>query len=151
MTVGVVVSPVATGLAIPGGKVPTDASQLGPAMIVHFLGGIHEISFPYVLVKPILVIAAILGGAAGLLSFGLLGGGLVAVASPGSRTAASSRRRRRRPLPNTVGVLIAAIVSFAVGAALLGFGRSEKVAMGLDEANARNASNTGRTTAVAGA
>ena len=37
------------------------------AMVVHFLGGIHEIYFPYVLLKPILVVAAIVGGATGVL------------------------------------------------------------------------------------
>ena len=47
--------------------------------------------------------------------------------------------------------MIAAAVSFVVGSVLLGFGRNEKVAMDLDEANARNAQNKGRKTAVAGA
>ena len=32
------------------------------AIVIQFLGGIHEIYFPYVLMKPILIIAAILGG-----------------------------------------------------------------------------------------
>ena len=50
-----------------------------------------------------------------------------------------------------LGVVIAAGVSFASGAFLLGFGRNEKTAMDLDEANARNAQNKGRKTAVAGA
>ena len=121
------------------------------AMIVHFLGGIHEIYFPYVLMKPILVIAAILGGAAGVLSFVLLGGGLVAVASPGSIIAYVISSAPSTILPNIVGVLIAAVISFGAGSVLLGFGRSEKVSMNLDEANARNAANKGRKTAVAGA
>lgn len=33
------------------------------AAIIHFLGGIHEIYFPYVLMKPILILAMIAGGA----------------------------------------------------------------------------------------
>lgn len=121
------------------------------AMIVQFLGGIHEIYFPYVLMKPILVIAAIVGGAAGVLSFVLFGGGLIAAASPGSIIAYVLVSAPSTLLPNLVGVVIAAVVSFAVGAVLLGFGRSEKVAMDLDEANAQNAANKGRKTAVAGA
>jgi len=121
------------------------------AMIVHFLGGIHEIYFPYVLMKPILVIAAIVGGAAGVLSFVVLNGGLIAAASPGSIIAYILVSPPDKLVVNIIGVLIAAIVSALVGSVLLGFGRSEKVAMDLDEANARNAQNKGRKTAVAGA
>jgi PTS system mannitol-specific IIC component len=121
------------------------------AMIVQFLGGIHEIYFPYVLMKPILVIAAIVGGAAGVLSFVLFGGGLIAAASPGSIIAYVLVSAPTTLIPNLIGVVIAAAVSFIVGALLLGFGRSEKVAMDLDEANAQNARNKGRKTAVAGA
>ena len=36
------------------------------AFIIQFFGGIHEIYFPYVLMKPILIIAAILGGMTGV-------------------------------------------------------------------------------------
>ncbi len=120
------------------------------AMIVHFLGGIHEIYFPYVLMKPILVVAAIVGGAAGVLSFVVLGGGLLAAASPGSIIAYVLVSAPGTLLPNILGVLISAIVAAVVGSLVLGFGRSEKVAMDLDEANATNAANKGRKTAVAG-
>ena len=48
------------------------------AMIVHFLGGIHEIYFPYVLMRPILILAVIAGGAAGVLIFQIFGAGLIA-------------------------------------------------------------------------
>ena len=121
------------------------------AIIVQFLGGIHEIYFPYVLMKPILVIAAILGGGMGVLTFVVLGGGLVAPASPGSIIAYVISSAPSTILPNLIGVVIAAGVSFIVGSVLLGFGRNEKVAMDLDEANAQNARNKGRKTAVAGA
>ncbi|RBN37043.1 PTS mannitol transporter subunit IICBA, partial [Priestia megaterium] len=61
------------------------AKQSAPgAAIIHFIGGIHEIYFPYVLMRPLLIIAAILGGMSGVFTFVLLGGGLQAVASPGS-------------------------------------------------------------------
>ena len=121
------------------------------AIIVQFLGGIHEIYFPYVLMKPILVIATIIGGGIGVLTFVLLGGGLIAPASPGSIIAYVLVSAPGTLLPNLIGVVIAAAVSFVVGSVLLGFGRNEKVAMDLDEANARNAQNKGRKTAVAGA
>ena len=36
------------------------------AAVIQFFGGIHEIYFPYVLMKPALIIAAIAGGASGI-------------------------------------------------------------------------------------
>ncbi|WP_029946673.1 PTS transporter subunit EIIC, partial [Bacillus subtilis] len=54
------------------------------AAIIHFFGGIHEIYFPYILMKPALILAAIAGGASGLLTFTIFNAGLVAAASPGS-------------------------------------------------------------------
>ena len=54
------------------------------AAIIHFLGGIHEIYFPYVLMNPILVVAMVAGGASGIFTLQLMDGGLVAAASPGS-------------------------------------------------------------------
>lgn len=53
-------------------------------MIIHFLGGIHELYFPYVLMKPLTIIAMIAGGMSGTRIFNLLDGGLVAGPSPGS-------------------------------------------------------------------
>jgi PTS system mannitol-specific IIC component len=54
------------------------------AIIIQFLGGIHEIYFPYVLMKPRLVLAAIAGGMSGIAIFEVTGAGLVATPSPGS-------------------------------------------------------------------
>lgn len=61
------------------------AKQSAPgAAIIQFLGGIHEIYFPYILMKPVLFLAAIGGGMAGVFTFTLFDAGLVAVPSPGS-------------------------------------------------------------------
>ena len=65
------------------GKGMAKSSSPG-AMIIHVLGGIHEIYFPYILMKPILIVAAIAGGMSGVFTLGLLGGGLIAPSSPGS-------------------------------------------------------------------
>ena len=54
------------------------------AIIIHFFGGIHEIYFPYVLMNPRLILAAIVGGAAGVFTAVVTGAGLVATPSPGS-------------------------------------------------------------------
>ena len=46
------------------------AKQSAPgASIIHFFGGIHEIYFPYILMKPALILAAIAGGATGVFTF----------------------------------------------------------------------------------
>ncbi|SEG91233.1 PTS system, mannitol-specific IIC component [Thermomonospora echinospora] len=95
------------------------------AMIIHFFGGIHEIYFPYILMKPRMILAAIAGGATGVAIFMAFGTGLVATPSPGSIFAYLAQTPRG--VGNWVGVytgmLASAAVSFLVGSALLGFGR----------------------------
>ena len=95
------------------------------AMVVHFLGGIHEIYFPYVLMKPILIIAAIVGGASGVLWESLLRLTLNAPPSPGSIFAWILVSPPDKLVWNMIGIVIAAGVTFVVGAVLLGFGRKE--------------------------
>lgn len=110
------------------------------AMVVHFLGGIHEIYFPYVLMKPILIIAAILGGATGVLWETIFGLGLVAPASPGSVFAWILVSPPDNLLLNMLSILLSAAVAAVVGSVLLGFGRKEP-ALDLDEAMAQSAKN----------
>lgn len=114
------------------------------AMVVHFLGGIHEIYFPYVLMKPILVIAAIAGGATGVLWEVVFGLGLVAPASPGSIIAWILVSPPGQVLMIVLGVFISAGVTFVVGALLLGFGRKESAvdaAIDLEAAQEMSAAN----------
>ena len=96
------------------------------AIVVHFLGGIHEIYFPYVLMKPRLILAMIAGGASGVLTFIVTGSGLVATPSPGSIFAYMAVTPRGSHFGVILGILIAAGVTFAVASVLLGFGRLEK-------------------------
>ncbi|MGN9779478.1 mannitol-specific PTS transporter subunit IIC [Micromonospora sp. H33] len=93
------------------------------AIIIQFLGGIHEIYFPYVLMKPRLILATIAGGAAGVGTFMITGAGLVATPSPGSIFAYAAVTPRGGWFGVFLGVLVAAAVSFVVASALLGFGR----------------------------
>ncbi|GLX01491.1 PTS mannitol transporter subunit IICB [Microtetraspora sp. NBRC 16547] len=94
-----------------------------PAMIIHFLGGIHEIYFPYVLMKPRLILAVIAGGAAGIFTFLVTGAGLVATPSPGSIFAYLAVTPKGGWFGVLAGIVIATAASFAVAAVLLGFGR----------------------------
>jgi PTS system mannitol-specific IIC component len=89
------------------------------AMVIHFLGGIHEIYFPYVLAKPKMLLAVIAGGAAGVLTFVIFGAGLVATPSPGSIFAYLAMTPRGGFVGVILGVLIAAVVSFLIGGLLL--------------------------------
>lgn len=84
------------------------------AAIIHFLGGIHEIYFPYVLMNPMLIIAAILGGAAGIVTFSIFGSGLVATASPGSIFALMALSPKGGIIGILAGVCVATVVSFVV-------------------------------------
>jgi PTS system mannitol-specific IIC component len=96
------------------------------AIIIHFFGGIHEIYFPYVLMKPKLILAAIAGGASGVLTGTILNAGLVAPASPGSIFAYLAVTPKGGYVAVLAAVVVATAVSFAVASALLGFGRGEK-------------------------
>lgn len=107
------------------GKGASKASAPGAA-IIQFFGGIHEIYFPYVLMKPQMLIAAILGGVAGTATFTLLDTGLKAAASPGSILAILLMTPKGNYLKVILGVAIAAAVSFAVGAILLKMDKSKE-------------------------
>lgn len=89
------------------------------SMIIHFLGGIHEIYFPYVLAHPIMVLAVIAGGLSADLWFTISGAGLVATPSPGSIFAYLAVIPPGQHFQVLTGVLIGAVVSFLVGAFIL--------------------------------
>ena len=100
------------------GKGAARASAPGAA-IIQFFGGIHEIYFPYVLMKPKLIIATILGGMTGVFINVLFGSGLRAPAAPGSIIAIYAQTASGSFLGVTLSVLGAAAVSFVVAAFLL--------------------------------
>lgn len=89
------------------------------AMIIHFLGGIHEIYFPYVLAHPIMILSVIAGGFAADLWFVITGAGLVATPSPGSIFAYLAVIPRGQHFQVLGGVLVGAVVAAVVGMAIL--------------------------------
>lgn len=114
------------------------------AIVVHFLGGIHEIYFPYVLMKPVLIVAAIAGGATGVLWETIFGLGLLSPASPGSIIAWAVVSPPNQVLLILIGVILSAAVSFVVGMLVLGFGRRESAtdeAIDLEAAQEQTAAN----------
>ena len=84
------------------------------AIIIHFLGGIHEIYFPYVLMNPMLLLAVICGGASGVLTFTVFKAGLVATPSPGSIFALLAMTPKGGYIAVMSGVLVSTVVSFLV-------------------------------------
>nr|WP_113865622.1 PTS mannitol transporter subunit IICBA [Brenneria salicis]NMN90025.1 PTS system D-mannitol-specific IIA component (Fru family) /PTS system D-mannitol-specific IIB component (Fru family) /PTS system D-mannitol-specific IIC component (Fru family) [Brenneria salicis ATCC 15712 = DSM 30166]RBP64326.1 PTS system D-mannitol-specific IIA component (Fru family) /PTS system D-mannitol-specific IIB component (Fru family) /PTS system D-mannitol-specific IIC component (Fru family) [Brenneria salicis ATCC len=97
-----------------------NAKESAPgAAIIHFLGGIHEIYFPYVLMNPRLIIAVILGGMTGVFTLGILDGGLVSPASPGSILAVLAMTPKGAYFANIVAITAAFAVSFLVSVILL--------------------------------
>lgn len=91
------------------------------AVIIHFLGGIHEIYFPYILMNPLLLISVITGGASGIFCFNLFNVGLTAPASPGSIIAIMMMAEKHSYFGLIVGVAVAALVSFAISVPILKF------------------------------
>lgn len=89
------------------------------SMIVHFLGGIHEIYFPYVLAHPIMILAMIAGGICADLWFVISGAGLVATPSPGSIFAYLAVIPPGQHFQVLTGVLIGTLASFLVGSFIL--------------------------------
>ncbi len=89
------------------------------AMIIHFLGGIHEIYFPYVLMKPLMILPMICGSAAGIATFSLFDAGLVAGPSPGSIFAYLALTPKGNFVGVIAGVAVATLVSFLLASLIL--------------------------------
>lgn len=100
------------------GKGSAKSSAPG-AIIIQFFGGIHEIYFPYVMMKPALFLAVIAGGVSGTFTFQLFGAGLQAAASPGSIFAILAMTPKGTYFANILGILVGAVVSFLVAAVIL--------------------------------
>ncbi len=103
------------------------------AIIIHFFGGIHELYFPYVLMKPMMILAMIAGAATGIATFNLLDGGLVAGPSPGSIFSYLALTPKGSFIATLAGVTTATIVSFLVASAILKVSKKEESEQDLDQ------------------
>jgi len=100
------------------GKGLAKASAPGAA-IIHAIGGIHEIYFPYVLMKPKLILAMIAGGMTQVFINVLFDSGLRAPAAPGSVIAVYAQTPGGSIVGVTLSLLGGATASFLVAALLL--------------------------------
>ena len=115
-----------------------NAKQSAPgAIIIHFLGGIHEIFFPYILMKPLLLLAVIAGGICADLTFVITNAGLSAAASPGSIFALMAMTPKGGYASVLAGVAVGAIVSFLVGSIILKSSKNDEETESFDEAQAK--------------
>lgn len=97
----------------------TAKQTAGGAAIIHFFGGIHEIYFPYILMNPRLILAAIAGGMTGVFTLTLFNAGLVSPASPGSIFAVMLMAPKASIVGVLCSIVAAATVSFLVASLLL--------------------------------
>ncbi|MFT4050849.1 MAG: PTS mannitol transporter subunit IICB [Microbacterium sp.] len=122
------------------------------AIIIQFFGGIHEIYFPYALSKPTTILALIAGGATGVATNMLLGGGLAFPAAPGSIIAVSAAAIGPgvgNLLVVYLSVVLAATVSFLITGVILRASRGRDLAAeggdaGFEAAIAQTEANKGK-------
>lgn len=103
------------------------ASAPGAALI-QFVGGIHEVYFPYALMKPTLIIALIFGGMTGVTTNMLLGGALRAPAAPGSIIAVLAQTASGSYFAVILSVILSAAVTFIIASIILRASRKRDLA-----------------------
>ncbi|UQN14311.1 PTS mannitol transporter subunit IICBA [Gulosibacter sp. ACHW.36C] len=124
------------------------------AAIIHFLGGIHEIYFPYVLMKPALLLAVIAGGMSGVFTNMIFDSGLRAPAAPGSIIAVLLQTASDSYLGVILSVVISATVTFVIAAVILRASRKrdlealERGEDGMSAAVAKTQRNKGKDSAA---
>lgn len=114
------------------------------AVIIHLLGGIHEIYFPYILMNPLVIIAPIVGNFAAIFWFNMTGCGLVGPASPGSIIAYMMMTPGSDMFKVIVGVLISAGISFAIASPLVKMAGGKSLEEAQNEMAAMKAEANGR-------
>lgn len=123
------------------------------AIVIQFLGGIHEIYFPYVLMKPILIVAMIGGGMTGVATNVAFNSGLRAPASPGSIFAVLLQTANDSFLGVILSVVLSATVTFVIASVILRASRKRDLANGggdLGAAVAQTEANKGKSSSVLG-
>ena len=120
-------------------------SSAGAAAVIQFVGGIHEIYFPYVLMNPIVILGPMLGNVCGIFTLNLLGGGLSGPASPGSVIAELMLTPKGCYFANIAGIAVAGAVSFAISVFLLKlFGKDASLAEAQAQVAASKAASKGQ-------
>lgn len=96
------------------------------ALLIEFIGGIHEVYFPYVLMKPLMFFAVILGGVAQAFVWNLIGAGLAGYPHPGSIVSFLMMLSKGGFLKVMAGIAAGIVVSCAVASMILKFDNSDE-------------------------
>lgn len=89
------------------------------ALLIQFIGGIHEVYFPYVLMKPLMFLAVIAGGVAQIIVWVLLTAGLAGYPHPGSIVSFLIMLPKGGAVPVLLGILAGIAASAACAALIL--------------------------------
>lgn len=125
------------------------ASAPGAALI-HFVGGIHEVYFPFALMKPALILGLIGGGMTGVATNMIFDAGLRNPAAPGSILAILGATAPDSYVGVILSVVLSAVVTFLISTLILRLARKrdlEAEALGADgfsAAIAQTESNKGK-------
>lgn len=93
----------------------------GGAAIVHFLGGVHEVYFPYVLMNPRFLLSLILGSMTNIFILTVFQGGLIGAVSPGSILSILAMTKKDFYCINIFAIFSSFFVSFLTAIILLKF------------------------------
>ena len=115
------------------------------AVIIHLLGGIHEIYFPYILMNPLVIVAPILGNMASIFWFSITDCGLVGPASPGSIIAYLMMTPGSDLIKVIIGVLLATGISFAVASPIVKMAGGKSLEEAQNEVASMNSASKGET------
>lgn len=115
------------------------------AVIIHLLGGIHEIYFPYILMNPLVIIAPIVGNMVAIFWFNLTGCGLVGPASPGSIIAYIMMTPGSDMIKVIIGVLLATGVSFLIASPIVKMAGGKSLEEAQSEMASMKAASKGET------
>ena len=115
------------------------------AVIIHLLGGIHEIYFPYILMNPLVIVAPILGNIAAIFWFSITDCGLVGPASPGSIIAYLMMTPGSDMIKVIIGVLIATGISFAVASPIVKMAGGKSLEEAQNKMTSMKAASKGET------
>ena len=124
------------------------------AAVIQFFGGIHEVYFPYALMKPVLIVALIAGGMTGVTTNMLLGGALRAPAAPGSIIAVLLQTAPGAYFAVILSVVLSAAVTFVIAAVILRASRKKDLAAqeagadGFSDAIAATEANKGKSSSA---
>ncbi len=124
------------------------------AIIIQFIGGIHEVYFPFVLMKPVLIVGMIAGGMTGVATNALFNSGLRAPAAPGSIIAVLAQTPRGSYVGVILSVVLSATVTFLISAVILRASRRRDLEADggdLAAAIAQTEANKGKSSAALGA